>query len=297
MTERIQASSATDVEMCGSYVLRARSRRYHWQGTQPLSIKAFFGGEALYSAGGGYHAVGGASYLVLNAGQHYTISIEAPQPVESFCIFFAPGLAADVRRSLTCKSTPLLDDPAADHAMQADTAFYERVYSADDEVWPALLRLRAGMAAPAGDDAAWLEERLHELMAALWRERGRLRAEVEVLPAARPATREELYCRLHLARDYAAAMYATPVTLDVLARVACMSPNHLLRTFSAAFGQTPHQYLTAVRMERAAALLHANGLSVTEIGRAVGYASLGSFSALFKRQTGMSPQEYRQAIR
>jgi AraC-like DNA-binding protein len=297
MTERIQATSATDVEMCASYVHRARSRSYQWQGTQPLSIKAFFGGEALYSAGGGYHAVAGASYLVLNAGQHYTISIEAPQPVESFCIFFARGLAADVRRSLIRDSVHLLDEPAADQATQADAAFYERVYPADDHVWPALLRLRTGIAGPSGEDAAWLEERLHELMAALWREQGRLRAEVEVLPAARPATREELYRRLHLARDYAAAMYATPVTLDALARAACMSPNHLLRTFSAAFGQTPHQYLTAVRMERAAALLSTSGLSVTEIGCAVGYASLGSFSALFKRQTGMSPQEYRQAIR
>lgn len=53
----------------------------------------------------------------------------------------------------------------------------------------------------------------------------------------------------------------------------------------------------ALRMERARALLSETGLSVTEVCRAVGYASLGSFSALFKRQVGLSPDEYRRAIR
>lgn len=288
------ATINTDRYMSESYVLRARAQRYFWEGRQPLSIKAFFGGKALYRAGGGYHAVGGASYLVLNAERHYTISIEAPRPVESFCVFFAPALAADVRRSLTLHDAELLDDPAR---APEDSTFYERIYPADERVWPALLRLRTGLRGPSGDDEAWVEERLRELMAALWLQWGMVRAEVEALPAARRATREEVYRRLHLARDHAAALHATPMTLDELARVACMSPNHLLRTFKAVFDQTPHQYLTAVRMERAAILLRVSSLSVTEVCRAVGYTSLGSFSALFKRRVGMSPEEYRQAIR
>jgi AraC-like DNA-binding protein len=280
-----------------SYIHRARSRRYTWEGALPLSIKAFFGGEALYSAGGGYHSVGGASYLVLNAGQRYAIHIEAAQPVESFCVFFAPALAADVQHSVSRSDARLLDDPAC---AQPDSAFYERVYPADEQVWPALLRLRSAMQdiwEPSRDDVAWIDERLRELMAALCLEQGLVRAEVEALPAARRATREEVYRRLYLARDYAAALYATPVTLEELAHVAGMSPNHLLRTFGSAFHQTPHQYLTAVRVERASALLRGTSLTVTEICGAVGYASLGSFSALFKRQMGMSPQDYRRTIR
>jgi transcriptional regulator GlxA family with amidase domain len=47
-----------------------------------------------------------------------------------------------------------------------------------------------------------------------------------------------------------------------MARAACLSPNHFLRSFKKAFHQTPHQYLTARRLERARALLRQTDLPV-----------------------------------
>lgn len=276
----------------GSYVLRASGRHYAWEGVQPLSIKAFFGGQALYRAGGGYHAVGGGLYLLLNAGQPYRITIAADRPVESFCVFFAPDLVTEVARSVALDGAALLEQPAG---AWARAPFYERLYPADKHVWPALLRLREEMRARAGGlEPLELDERLCDLMTQLLRAHAVARAEAEALPAARRSTRDELYRRVYLARDYATALYTQPLTLDELGRVACMSPNHLLRTFRATFHETPHQYLTGVRIERAAALLAGTRQSVTEVCAAVGFASLGSFSALFKRHTGMAPQEYRQ---
>jgi AraC-like DNA-binding protein len=121
--------------------------------------------------------------------------------------------------------------------------------------------------------------------------------EVEKLPAARQATREELYRRLHHARDYAAALFHQPVTLDDMARVACLSPNHLLRTFKGAFGQTPHQFITTRRLEEAGRLLRTSQQPVTEICYAVGFESLGTFSWLFHRRFGVSPSQYRRQNR
>ncbi|MCX6046668.1 MAG: AraC family transcriptional regulator, partial [Chloroflexi bacterium] len=63
--------------------------------------------------------------------------------------------------------------------------------------------------------------------------------EIETLPALRAATREELYRRLHWARDYIASAYSQPTTLETLARIACLSPTHFLRTFKQLFHQTP----------------------------------------------------------
>jgi AraC-like DNA-binding protein len=118
--------------------------------------------------------------------------------------------------------------------------------------------------------------------------------EVEALDAVRASTREELYRRLHRARDYAQARFDQPLTLEEMAQIACLSPNHFLRTFRQVFRQSPHQYLTALRMERAQKLLAVTELSVTEICYAVGFASLGSFSWLFRRHFGISPEAYRQ---
>jgi hypothetical protein len=59
---------------------------------------------------------------------------------------------------------------------------------------------------------------------------------------------------------------------------------------------TPHQYLTAVRINKAQLLLQ-NDTPVTDTCFAVGFESLTSFIGLFKRITGISPSIYRQQQR
>ena len=109
----------------------------------------------------------------------------------------------------------------------------------------------------------------------------------------RPSLRAEMYRRLHHARDFIHACYAQPITLDQIANVAMVSPNHLLRRFKQAFGTTPHQYLTAVRLDHAKMLLRESDMSISEICLAVGFESFSSFSWLFQQRIGISPQAFR----
>jgi len=83
--------------------------------------------------------------------------------------------------------------------------------------------------------------------------------------------------------------------LSDVARAACLSPYHFHRSFTVAFGKTPHQYLTAHRLERAAQLLRRTPMSVTQICFDSGFESLGSFSSLFRRNFGTSPREFRNS--
>ena len=276
-----------------TFILQGNARNYVWEGVGALSLKSFYSGQALYRVDGGYFAVDERGYLLLNHKQPYTITIDAKHPVESFCIFFGPGFAEEVARSLTTPNDRLLDEPAV---ALSPLHFFERTYPHDTEVSPILLHLRRALAQGTAEPG-WLEEQLHLLMRHLLRVHQQVWREVEDLPAARPATREELYRRRYQAREYAAALLHRPLTLDELARVACLSPNHFLRTFKAAFHQTPHQYLTARRLEQASRLLLHTDLSVTEICLAVGFESLGSFSWLFRRQVGLSPEAFRRQKR
>jgi len=57
-----------------------------------------------------------------------------------------------------------------------------------------------------------------------------------------------------------------------------------------------HQYLVQRRIERAKLLLAAGDLNITEVCYAVGFQSLGSFSALFHRCAGYAPKEYRARL-
>jgi AraC-like DNA-binding protein len=280
-----------DAAASASFILYEKAKQHHWEGAGALSIKSFYHGQAFYNVGTGCHAVNDDSYLVLNRGQSYSINIDAAQPLESFCIFFADGLAEEVYRSLVTKSKALLDEP--EMPIVEPFHFFERTYLHDEVLTPALLRLRAALP-HRKDDRGWLNEQIHLILQRLLQVHRKVSMEVETLPYLRAATREELYRRLHRAKDYVTALFDRPVTLDEMAQVACLSPNHFLRTFKQAFAQTPHQFVTQLRLERAKRLLVQTGLSVTEIGATVGFESLGSFSWLFARRVGLSPEAYRR---
>ncbi|MEU9605107.1 helix-turn-helix transcriptional regulator [Streptomyces sp. NPDC048057] len=99
--------------------------------------------------------------------------------------------------------------------------------------------------------------------------------------------------RLRKARDRMDRDYAKPLDVPALARGALMSPGHFSRSFRAAFGDTPYNYLMTRRIERAKALLRRGDLSVTEVCMEVGCTSLGSFSSRFTELVGESPSTYR----
>jgi AraC-like DNA-binding protein len=118
------------------------------------------------------------------------------------------------------------------------------------------------------------------------------------------ATRRDLrlfdattFTRLCRARDYVGACYRDRVTLENAAREACLSPFHFNRLFAQAFGETPHEFATRMRIEEAKKLLLAENRSVTDICLDVGYESLGSFSARFRSLTGLSPAAFRREAR
>jgi len=99
---------------------------------------------------------------------------------------------------------------------------------------------------------------------------------------------------LRLAKDAMDRDWAEPgLDLEAVAAHAGYARHHFVRAFKAAYGETPGHYLSRRRTERAEELLRCADLSVTEICGLVGFSSLGTFSARFKRHTGMSPSDYR----
>ena len=85
--------------------------------------------------------------------------------------------------------------------------------------------------------------------------------------------------------------------LDDIAQSVHMSAFHFARMFKATTGQTPHAYVTRLRIERAQELLRTSENSITAIARQVGFASRSHFSGTFLRVTGVSPHIFRNATR
>ena len=104
---------------------------------------------------------------------------------------------------------------------------------------------------------------------------------------------EDFNRRLLRARDAMDRAYAEPLNVREIAAVAHVSEAHFIRSFRAAFGETPHQYLQRRRVERSMFLLRETDRSITDICLDVGFMSLGTFSRTFREIVGETPSRYR----
>src|ERR671921_1263154 len=107
----------------------------------------------------------------------------------------------------------------------------------------------------------------------------------------------QTYRSLTQAREFMRHAYRRSVSLPEVAAQANLSPYHFLRIHKRAYGETPHEFLTRLRIERAKTLLARGSHNVTEACFEVGFSSLGSFSTLFAHRVGLSPSEYRRYAR
>ncbi len=90
--------------------------------------------------------------------------------------------------------------------------------------------------------------------------------------------------------------YMEDISLDMAAESMGMSSFYFSRLFRTYYNKTFLEYLTGFRIERACQLLSSTEIPVREIAASVGYADSNYFSKVFKRQTGQTPTEFRQAL-
>jgi AraC family transcriptional regulator, regulatory protein of adaptative response / methylphosphotriester-DNA alkyltransferase methyltransferase len=105
-------------------------------------------------------------------------------------------------------------------------------------------------------------------------------------PAARRAIFEDAVAILQ--REYSRALDP-----DQVARRVATSRRQLQRVFAEIGGTTFRDYLTRVRLERAAELLRDDSRPVPQIARAVGFRSASAFSVAFRRHHGVTPGALR----
>ena len=153
--------------------------------------------------------------------------------------------------------------------------------------------------------SAWMEQLREEL--------GRRRASPMFLQGIAQAI------AIHLARNYAESAGDSPsgspslpgyklrqiadwmvehvdeeFNLDRLAEQAGLSKFYFNRLFKSAMGVSPSHHHINLRMDAARRLLRESKKSVVSIALEVGYSNPSHFAQLFRRETGVSPSEYRR---
>lgn len=95
------------------------------------------------------------------------------------------------------------------------------------------------------------------------------------------------------AQFYMEKKFTEPISVEALASDLGISQRHFVRRFKNATGDSPLLYLQRIRIEAAKLQLEKTMHSIDEITQQVGYEDPNSFRKLFKKNTGLSPSEYR----
>jgi AraC-like DNA-binding protein len=271
-------------------VLHARARRHQVEGyAGPLSIKTVLAGQVAWIVNARELIVDRSSFLILSVGEKYSMNIAAQEPVETCCVFFAPGFVERVALDAMSPLEPSLDMP--DRVAPAlpylsvlhrdhERALIGRVHS--------LAPRCKGALAPSG-----FEEDFLLLANGLLQFYKQIREEVARVPAIRESTRQELFRRLLIGREYIHSHSSGSVSLSAVARAACLSAFHFHRGFTQAFQQTPHSYLTGLRLAQAREMIE-SGASVLDACLESGFSSPSAFSRLFRSRYGEAPSAVRR---
>jgi AraC family transcriptional regulator, arabinose operon regulatory protein len=97
-------------------------------------------------------------------------------------------------------------------------------------------------------------------------------------------------------RRFIDANFEKPIRVATVTRSVGLDRSYASRIFRRHYNETIQRYLIRRRMERAATLLREGALTVTEVAHSVGYDQYAGFERCFRRETGSSPGEFRNAV-
>ncbi len=88
--------------------------------------------------------------------------------------------------------------------------------------------------------------------------------------------------------------FREPLRIDLLARIAHLSPSQFQRTFKRMHGDTPIGFVNRLRIEEAKKLLRDPNRDIASIAHDTGFSTPAFFSTQFRKSTGQSPSAYRR---
>ncbi|MDJ1009110.1 MAG: helix-turn-helix domain-containing protein [Paracoccaceae bacterium] len=95
---------------------------------------------------------------------------------------------------------------------------------------------------------------------------------------------------------YVLLHYADPITLNDIAQAAGITKNYAIILFKKMLGTTAKAHLTRVRISHAKMLLSYQDRKILMIALDCGFQSQSAFYEAFKRETGVTPAEFRDRL-
>ncbi|SIQ37120.1 AraC-type DNA-binding protein [Paenibacillus sp. RU4T] len=118
---------------------------------------------------------------------------------------------------------------------------------------------------------------------------------LESIPVQVLTHRSEEMQRIRIIQDYVESHLQDSLSINDLAASLHLHPNYFISYFKKHFGMPPAKYISRKRMDMARKLLASTSLSVKDVAERTGYPDTHYFAKCFRKETGLSPTEYRSA--
>jgi AraC family transcriptional regulator len=268
-------------------ILNARSSNTYRDNIKgPVSIFTNISGKSIVEVHGKRAVVNEGFFFVTNYAQHYTLQIDNTK-TETFNIHFGENFADGVLHAVSKPVDKLIETDKLASPLD-HLELYAKLHSSDAVVTRLISEIRG-----LEGNRIHEEEKLAELMLHLLKLNGRIKEGESQIPVIKNSTREEIQKRLNNATDFIYSFYDKNISLDDIAAAACLSKFHFLRLFKTVYRQTPHQFITAIKIDRAKAMLKSQATDVNQIARSLGFDNSSSFSRAFFNQVKAYPTQFR----
>lgn len=275
-----------------NYIVRSSVRSFSQESKNSgLSVKYVIRGQEDYRIDGKKHLLSSGQFLVVNKGQEIECQLNGNQPIEGLCMYLDDSLLLKRIKEMGLSNEELL---AGNQNESPIPEFKSLVYTADTNDL-GKFAIRVSKSLDGLDDfgtGAFFYQIADELIK---HQQGELRM-INQITRSKKSTREEIHRRITESINYIHSYFHRDLSIPELARVSCMSEFHFLRCFKSLTGTTPHQFISRLRLEKAAELLALETISASDVAYAVGFHDASSFGRIFKKKYQLSPIQYRKKL-
>lgn len=228
-------------------------------------------GKILYEVNGvSFTLTAGDAFAVSPADLH-KITIDEPIELYNLCILYREA-APTIQKLISAVKFPFISNPHDDICKSIESCFISAASELENS---------------QSFDADALSSYIAIELINLFRSMKAIRCE------------ERSYAYIHVAKamKFISENLCEPITLDMVSRHVNLSTNYFSKIFTEINGRGFLKYLTDERIALSKKMLELSDMSILDISYSCGFGSFSAFSRAFKTITGISPSEYRKALR
>jgi AraC family transcriptional regulator len=265
----------------GTMILSCVTQMERKQYADHPSVKMVLSGEEHYLVNGRPYTVGQKRFIVVDHNSQVEINIDADQEVKGVCIFPTKALLNEVAKTRVSSPDSLLDNPFENK----DITLIHNQFNYNENRTGQFLKqhIPSIIQSQARKETIDLDDFFIGLAECLVDDQLELEGKLQNISSAKKATREELYRRVAVVKDFVEDNFTQKISLDDLAREAFLSKYHFTRTFKALFHLSPYQYLLQLRLQKAQELLSLD-YSYNEVSYLTGFSDGKNLRKAIKKQ-------------